>query len=101
MWQQNYEPVGGSLAWSALVASIPIAVLFFMLGVWRKPSWMAALTPLGAAFVLALGAYGMPAPLALMAALTGAPTVCFRSVGKPHSNAMQGTRSSLCGFREF
>ena len=72
MWQQNYEPVGGSLAWSALVASIPIAVLFFMLGVWRKPSWIAALTALGVAFALALGAYGMPASLALMAALTGA-----------------------------
>src|SRR5829696_9718079 len=72
MWQQNYEPVAGSLAWSALVAAIPIAVLFLMLGVWRKPSWMAALTALGVAFVLALGVYGMPAPLALMAALTGA-----------------------------
>ena len=72
MWQQNYEPVGGSLAWSALVASIPIAVLFVMLGVWRKPSWIAALTALGVAFALALGAYGMPASLALMAALTGA-----------------------------
>ena len=47
MWQQNYEPVGGSLALSAVVAAIPIAVLFFMLGVWRKPSWLAALTALG------------------------------------------------------
>ena len=36
MWQQNYEPVGGSLIASALVAAIPIAVLFFMLGVRRK-----------------------------------------------------------------
>ena len=72
MWQQNYEPVGGSLALSALVASIPIAVLFFMLGVRRKPAWMAALTALAVAFVLALFAYGMPAQLALMSALTGA-----------------------------
>ena len=46
MWQQNYEPVGGSLVASALVAAIPIAVLFFMLGVRRKPAWMAALTAL-------------------------------------------------------
>ena len=72
MWQQNYEPVGGSLGLSALVASIPIAVLFVMLGVRRKPAWMAALTALGVAFVLALFAYGMPAQLALMSALTGA-----------------------------
>ena len=72
MWQQNYEPVGGSLTLSALVASIPILVLFFMLGVRRKPAWMAALTALAIAFVLALVAYGMPARLALMSALTGA-----------------------------
>src|SRR5215204_3817663 len=72
MWQQNYEPVGGSLGLSALVASLPIFVLFYMLGVRRKPAWMAALTALGVAFVLALFAYRMPAPLALMAAVTGA-----------------------------
>jgi lactate permease len=72
MWQQNYEPVGGSLALSALVASIPIVVLFVMLGVRRKPAWMAALTALAVAFVLALLAYGMPVQLALMSALTGA-----------------------------
>ena len=58
MWQQNYEPVGGSLIASTLVASIPIGVLFFMLGVRRKPAWMAALTALAVAFVLALVAYG-------------------------------------------
>ena len=72
MWQQDYEPVGGSLAWSAVVAAVPIVVLFVMLGVRRKPAWMAALAALGVAFVLALAAYGMPAPLAIMAALTGA-----------------------------
>ena len=33
MWQHNYEPVAGSLGLSALVAAIPIFVLFFMLGV--------------------------------------------------------------------
>src|SRR6187549_2424364 len=72
VWQQDYEPVGGSLIASALVAAIPIAVLFFMLGVRRKPSWMAAITALAVAFVLALAAYRMPPTLALMAALTGA-----------------------------
>jgi lactate permease len=72
MWQQNYEPVGGSLAVSTVVASIPIVVLFVMLGVRRKPAWMAALTALVVAFVLALSAYGMPVQLALMSALTGA-----------------------------
>ena len=27
MWQQNYEPVAGNLALSALVAAIPVLVL--------------------------------------------------------------------------
>jgi lactate permease len=72
MWQQNYEPVAGSLALSTAVAAIPIAVLFVMLGILRRPAWMAALTALAVAFLLALVAYDMPAQLALMSALTGA-----------------------------
>ncbi len=36
MWQHNYEPIAGSLGLSALVAAIPIVVLFVMLGVLRK-----------------------------------------------------------------
>jgi lactate permease len=72
MWQHNYEPVGGSLAVSALVAAIPIVVLFLMLGVWRKPSWLSALTALGSALVIALLVYGMPAQLAIISTLYGA-----------------------------
>src|SRR6266446_8225440 len=72
MWQHNYEPVAGSLALSALVAAIPIVVLFLMLGVWRKPAWMSALAALGSALVVALTVYGMPAPLAVMSSLYGA-----------------------------
>src|SRR5215467_10280571 len=72
MWQHNYEPVGGSLALSALVAAIPIVVLFLMLGVWRKPSWMSALAALASALVVALSVYGMPVRLAVMSTLYGA-----------------------------
>ena len=72
MWQHNYQPVGGSLGLSALMAAIPILVLFFMLGVRRKPTWMAALTALGSALLVALLAYGMPAKLAVIAAFYGA-----------------------------
>ncbi len=72
MWQHNYEPVGGSLAMSAVVAAIPIVVLGLMLGVWRKPSWMAALSALGSAFVLSLAVYGMPPQLALLSTVYGA-----------------------------
>ena len=72
MWQHNYHPIGGSLTASALVAAIPIVVLFVMLGVLRKPSWMAALSALSAALLIALGAYGMPAQLAVLSTIYGA-----------------------------
>lgn len=71
MWQHDYAPLG-NLGISAIVAAAPILVLFLMLGVWRKPSWVAALSALGSAIVVALLVYGMPAPLALISALYGA-----------------------------
>jgi lactate permease len=72
MWQHNYEPIAGSLSASAAVAAVPIVVLFVMLGVLRKPSWMAALSALGSALLISLFAYGMPAKLALISAIYGA-----------------------------
>jgi L-lactate transport len=60
MWQHNYTPLGGSLPLSALVAALPIFVLLALLGVFRKPAWMASLAGLGAAALVAGGAYGMP-----------------------------------------
>src|SRR5438309_11667174 len=72
MWQHNYHPVAGSLAASALVAAIPVFVLFLMLGVLRKPAWMSALGALGSALVVALTVYGMPVQLAVMSSLYGA-----------------------------
>ena len=72
MWQHNYEPVGGSLAISAVIAAIPILVLFFMLGIKRKPSWMSALAALVSALIIALFVYGMPVQLALISTLYGA-----------------------------
>ena len=72
MWQHNYMPVGGSLALSTPVAAIPIAVLFVMLGVFRKAAWMSALAALTSALVVALGVYGMPAQLAVISAIYGA-----------------------------
>src|SRR5689334_23141044 len=61
MWQQTYTPIGDSLGFSALVAAIPIFVLLFLLGVKRKPAWMASLAGLAAAAVVAIAAFGMPA----------------------------------------
>src|ERR1041384_2319793 len=72
MWQQNYAPLSGSLGLSAAVAAIPILALFYMLGISRKPAWMAALTALASALVVALLVYHMPARLAVMSSLFGA-----------------------------
>ena len=72
MWQHNYEPLGGSLALSAPIAALPIIVLFLLLGVWRLPSWKAALAALATALVVAIGVYGMPVPMALISTAYGA-----------------------------
>jgi len=61
MWPQNYTPVGGSLGVSTLVAAVPVFVLLLLLGVMRKPAWLASLVGLGAAALVALAVYGMHA----------------------------------------
>src|SRR5690242_1297239 len=61
MWPHNYTPVGGNLWLSALVAAVPVFVLLILLGLLRKPAWMASLFGVGAAAIVALGVYGMHA----------------------------------------
>ena len=63
--RQCYELTG-------LAAALPIFVLLFLLGVKRKPAWVAALAGLATAAAVALLVYRMPAPLALSSALYGA-----------------------------
>nr|MCU0245763.1 L-lactate permease [Bryobacter sp.] len=72
MWQQHYEPVGGSLPLSALVAALPIATLLYLLGVKRTPAWVAGLCGLGTAVLVALAAYGMPVTMVAGAVSYGA-----------------------------
>lgn len=72
MWQHNYAPVGGNLALSALAAALPIFMLLFLLGVKRKPAWIAGLSGLATAAAVALFAYGMPPGVMLGAAGYGA-----------------------------
>src|ERR1035437_9719918 len=60
MWPQNYTPVSDSLGLSALVAAFPIFVWLVLIGIIRKPAWMASLAGLGAAAAVAAGVYGMP-----------------------------------------
>jgi lactate permease len=52
-----------------IIAAIPIFVLLLLLGVLRKPAWMASLVGLTVAAIVALAAYGM-APAKLLATVT-------------------------------
>jgi len=72
MWTHAYTPLAGSLAWSALAAALPIFSLLFLLGVMRKPAWIAALAGLGSAIVVAAFVYRMPPPMIASATLYGA-----------------------------
>ena len=68
MWQHDYNPLDNTVL-STLVAAVPIVVLLIMIGVLRKPAWMSGLAGLGAALIVAIAAYGMPADLAVSAAM--------------------------------
>jgi lactate permease len=72
MWQQNYAPLADSLAWSTVAAALPIFVLLILIGVLRKPAWIAALSGLGAAALIAIAVYGMPVGLAVSSTTLGA-----------------------------
>ncbi|MEE2635866.1 MAG: lactate permease LctP family transporter [Acidobacteriota bacterium] len=72
MWEQDYTPLADSLGFSTVVAAIPLVILFYMLGVKRKPGWIAGLSALGVALVLAVGIYGMPVPQAGASMVYGA-----------------------------
>ena len=76
-WSQNYEMFGLGLWGSALVAAIPIFVLLLMLGVLRKPAWMAAVCGLASALLVALFGYGMPASMAIASVGYGAAFALF------------------------
>ncbi|MGE0405440.1 MAG: L-lactate permease [Candidatus Korobacteraceae bacterium] len=72
MWQQHYFIHGLGLWGSALLAALPIFTLLLLLGVLRKPAWLAALCGLGVTMALAVFGYQMPVPTAVSAALYGA-----------------------------
>ena len=59
-FHQTYEPVFGNVLLSALVAGLPLYVLFIMLALLRLPAWICAITAMLTAFVLAWLVWGMP-----------------------------------------
>ena len=72
MYQQILDPVAHSLAWSSLVAALPLLSLFVMLGALRVTAWVASLVSLALAVLLAILVYGMPLGQTLLAGTEGA-----------------------------
>ena len=72
MWVQTYAPVLGSGWLSALVAMLPIVLIFVLLGIFRRPAHVATPAGLAFAFVLAIAVWDMPVRLAISASLLGA-----------------------------
>jgi len=69
---QTYFLFGHGLGFSVLLAALPIFTLLFLLGVLRKPAWIAGLAGLAVTIVLAVGIYRMPPVTAISAAANGA-----------------------------
>src|SRR5437764_4756046 len=70
-FHQTYEPVLGSIFLSAIVAGVPLYVLFVMLAVLRLPAWMCAVASMLTAAVLGWIVWGMPVGVTLGAATEG------------------------------
>ena len=71
MFQQDLAPLG-SLTLSALVALLPLATIFVLLGWLRVKAHWAGLASLAVAIVVAVTAFRMPVGLALLSATEGA-----------------------------
>src|SRR5437763_352704 len=72
MYKPILDPVAGSLAWSSLVAALPLLALFILLGVVRMTAWLAALISVAVALAVAIFVYPMPVGQAFLAASEGA-----------------------------
>ena len=71
-WIQTYTPAAGSLGWSALIAAIPLIVIFICLAVLKMKAHKAALLAVASAIGIAVTIWGMPAKLAGLAFAQGA-----------------------------
>jgi lactate permease len=70
-FHQAYDPVGGSVLLSALVAALPLVVLALLLAVVRAAPWKSAVAGAATAFGLAWLVWRMPLGLAVSAATHG------------------------------
>src|SRR3954452_7538281 len=70
VWSQVYDPTGSMLL-STILAAVPIVVLLGAIGILEIKAHIAALLGLAAAVLIAIIGFGMPASMALMAAVYG------------------------------
>lgn len=70
LWSQLIDPLHG-IAFSAGVAALPLAVVLFVMGVLRKPGYVAALAGLICSLLLACFIWQMPVSLALVSVSYG------------------------------
>src|SRR5438309_3310879 len=66
-----YQPLGDSIVLSAIVAGIPLYILFILLALLRLPAWLSALVAMLSAAVLAAVVWGMPLGLDVSATTEG------------------------------
>jgi lactate permease len=66
-----YQPIGDNLVLSAVVAGIPLYILFTLLAVLRRPAWQAALAAVLSCVILAVVGWKMPLGLSLSATTEG------------------------------
>ncbi len=70
-FHQQYQPVFNSLLLSAIVAGLPLYVLFYMLAVRRMKAWICAIAAMFTAFVLSWLVWKMPFGITLGTATEG------------------------------
>jgi len=72
VFTQPLAPIAGSLALSALLAALPLILLFLLLGVFKVKAWLSALIGLASSIAVAIIGWGMPAAMAFSATAEGA-----------------------------
>ncbi|MFZ3453848.1 L-lactate permease [Arthrobacter sp. 7Tela_A1] len=71
-YEQVLDPIGDSLVLSAILAALPLLLLFVMLGVFRLKAYQAGIIALVLSILLALFGWGMPLDQTLSATGLGA-----------------------------
>lgn len=75
---QNFTAVANSLGWTALVATVPILYFFWALAIKKMKGYMAGLTTLILAILVAVIAFSVP--ITVMEGITGIPAIEISSL---------------------